>query len=328
MDKKENNHHGFFKNCLKAGRAQAVAVALREMRLTSMLIVAAFALWSSGCNKPHDNSGNGQETENIRDSVYRMVRGSLGTYATPPRLSNGMVDEQKLIDELRDIHANTYNWLIWRGGKDDYDGLKHFLPAARRAGLKVWVTLVPPSEPPMPQPFGQDYDKWATELATLSKSEPNLVAWSIDDFVHNLKFFTPGYVERFLLHARAINPRFAFVPCCYFKYVTDSFAADYGHLVDGILFPYRAESSGNANLKDPALVANEIDKLKDRLGADIPVIVDVYASAHSQLGSTTPEYVQQVITAARKRAEGVMIYTHQDPVKNKDKYDIIKGAFE
>lgn len=300
---------------------------LRKMRLTSMLIIAGFVLCISGCSKSNNNSDQQQETDNRQDSAYQIVRGALGTYATPPRLPNGQVDEQKLIDQLKDIHANTYNWLIWRGGKDDYDGLKHFLPVARRAGLKVWVTLVPPSEPPASEPFGLDYKKWAAELATLSKNEPNLVAWSIDDFVQNLKVFTPEYLKEILSGARTINPYFAFIPCCYFKYVTASFAADYGQLIDGILFPYRAESSGNANLKDPSLVTGEIAKLKDKLGSDMPIIVDVYASAHSQLGSTTPEYVQEVITAARKRAEGVLIYTHQDPVKNKDKYDVIKESF-
>lgn len=253
------------------------------------------------------------------------LSGTLGTYANPPHFENGRIDQKRLIAELKDIHANTYNWLI-RTRNDDLESLKLFLPLARKAKLKVWATLVPPSEPPASEPFKLDYELWASALATLSLSEPNLVAWSIDDFVHNLKLYTPEYVIKFLAVACAINPKLAFIPCCYLKQITPSFVANYGPLLDGILFPYRAESVG-ANLQDASQVENEIAKLRVMFGPKFPIVLDIYASGHSRLGASTPEYVKEVLAAGLKTADGVLIFRHQDPVKFPAKYQIIKEGF-
>jgi len=255
----------------------------------------------------------------------RSFRGTLGTYANPPRFEDGRIDLKGLISELKDIHANTYNWLI-RTNNDDLEVLKLFLPLARKAKLKVWATLVPPSEPPASEPFKLDYERWASELALLSLAEPNLVAWSIDDFVHNLKLYTPEYVRKFLAAACAINPKLAFVPCCYFKQTTPLFARNYGHLLDGILFPYRAESVG-ANLQDASQVENEIAKLREMFGPKFPIVLDIYASGHSRLGTSTPEYLKEVLVSGLKSADGVLIFRHQDPVKFPAKYQIIKEGF-
>jgi hypothetical protein len=252
-------------------------------------------------------------------------RGTLGTYANPPRFEDGRINLQGLISELKDIHANTYNWLI-RTKHDDLETLKHFLPLAQKAKLKVWATLVPPSEPPASEPFKLDFERWASELATLSLAEPNLVAWSIDDFVHNLKIYTPEYVGKFLAAACAINPKLAFMPCCYYKQITPSFVTNYGPLLDGILFPYRAESVG-ANLQDASQVENEIVKLRAMFGLKFPIVLDIYASGHSRLGASTPEYVKEVLVAGLKTADGVLIFRHQDPVKFPAKYQIIKKGF-
>lgn len=274
------------------------------------------------CSK---NVSNDTISTNPFSKYKELVHGTLGTYAAPPLLTDGQIDMNRLIAELNDLHANTYNWLIWKRN-DDFEALKLFLPLARKANLKVWVTVVPPSEPPPSEPFKIDYEQWATQLASLSLTEPNLVAWSIDDFVHNLRVFTPEYVEKFLTAASAINPKFAFLPCCYYKQITPFFVTLYGHLLNGILFPYRAESEG-ANLKNASLVENEIAKLREMFEPDFPIVLDIYASAHSTLGATTPEYVNEALLAGMKSADGVLIYCHQDPVKSPQKYQIIKQGF-
>lgn len=176
------------------------------------------------------------------------------------------------------------------------------------------------------EPFRLDYDRWAVEFSKLSLRETNLVAWSIDDFTHNLGVYTPEHLRKMLESARAINPRLAFVPCCYYKSITPEFVTNYRPLLDGILFPYRHESGG-ANLKDPDLAEPEIKKIRELAGADLPIILDVYATAHSRLGKTTPEYVEQVMTQGRRFADGVMIYCHQNPVTESAKYGIIKRLF-
>ena len=171
--------------------------------------------------------------------------------------------------------------------------MHRFLPLARKHQIRVWVCLVPPSESPphtkyYAEPFRLDYQRWAVELARLSVREPNLVAWSIDDFQYSLRSaFAPAQMRKILGAARAINPKLAFVPCLYFPAVTARFVRDYRGLFEGILFPYRHESAG-ANLSDASLVVEEVKRIKNLVGPSIPVIVDVYASGHSTLGIPRP----------------------------------------
>jgi hypothetical protein len=243
---------------------------------------------------------------------------------------DGRVDIQRLLSELVELKANTYHWLVWHRGTD-WDDLQRFLPLARQKNILVWVCLVPPSESPphtrnYSEPFKLDYQRWAVEIAKLSLREPNLVAWSVDDFTHNLGFFTPKYLGTTLSEARKINPNLAFVPCSYSPRVTPEFANKYRHLIDGILFPYRAELTG-ANLTDPTLVESEVGTLRKILGATVPIIVDVYASAHSRLGSSTPEYVEEVMTRAIRSADGVHIYCHHSPRDGSGKARAIKRLF-
>jgi hypothetical protein len=241
------------------------------------------------------------------------------------------VDVDRLIAQLVELHANTYSFCI-HGYATDWDDLKLILPRAREKGIRVWGSLVPPSESfprtkMFAEPFRLDYERWAVEFAKLSLQETNLVAWSIDDFTHNLaKTYTPAYVKRMLDASHQINPKLAFVPCCYFPTIKPAFVTNYCSLIDGILFPYRHESAG-ANLKDPSLVEPEVKQIKALVGPSFPVVLDLYATAHSRLGATTPEYIEQAMTAGHHAADGVMIYCHQDPEKNPEKYQIIKRLF-
>jgi len=266
------------------------------------------------------------------DSAVRahVLQNTLGTYCAAPRLKNSRADIHRLVDELADVHANTYSFCIHRAATD-WDDLQQFLPLAAKKGIRVWASVVPPSESPprnklYAEPFRLDYQRWAVEFAKLSLRETNLVAWSIDDFTHNLKFYTPEYVGKMLGAAREINPRLAFVPCCYYKATTPDFVKNYQPLLDGILFPYRHESGG-ANLTDPSLVDSEVARIKSMTGPSFPVLIDVYATAHSSLGKSTPQYVQQVMTSGKSCADGVLVYCHQDPVLNPEKYQIIKRLF-
>ena len=268
------------------------------------------------------------------------LRGALGTYGrgiinfVPEGLSDGKeaaVDLKRLLSQLVDIKAKTYIWEIWRS-PSDWDDLKVFLPLARQHGIAVWVEIMPHMTRPASKPFGSDCDRWATEIAKLSLKEPNLAAWGIDDFTNDLRrygsprTYTPAVVRQFVEKARAINPRLAFIPCCYYPQLTAAFARDYRGLIDGVLFPYRHESAG-ANLTDPSLVETEVKAIKEALGPSVPVIFTFYATAHSRLGSTTPEYVRQVMIAGRRCSDGLIVYCHQDPERSPEKYRIIKELF-
>lgn len=261
----------------------------------------------------------------------QAVLGTRATFCRPPRKADGRVDTDRLVAELVDLQANSYCFCI-SDRETDWDDLKLVLPAANARNIRIWASLPPPLESlprakNSPEPFRLDYVRWATEFATLSLEQPNLVAWSIDDFSEHLKQpFTPAYLKRMLDAAHVINPRLAFVPCCYYPAMTAQFVTSYIPLLDGILYPYRHESEG-ANLKDPSLADSELKRLKGMLGPDFPVVLDIYATAHSKLGDTTAEYVELVMISGHRVADGVMIYRHQDPVANSEKYQIVRRLF-
>jgi hypothetical protein len=292
------------------------------MKMKSVLCFVALLLLA-GCASPEISP---RKATTIRAN---SLRGCRGTYNAPPRLPSGRADIPKLFAELEDIHANTYHWLI--RNNSEWEDLKTFLPEARKKNINAWVTLLPPSESPpitkaFSEPFQLDFVRWAEALARLSLQEPNLVAWSIDDFLHNQKLFTPAYVAEMVNAGRRINPKLAFAPCCYFKQITPKFATNYMSSIDGILFPYRAESVG-ANLQDATQIEKEVASLRKLIGPEIPIVLDIYATAHSRLGASTPEYVEELMIRGNKCCDGVMIYCHQHPERNAEKYQIVKKQF-
>src|SRR5215468_4677474 len=165
-----------------------------------------------------------------RTERSKVLMGTRATYCSAPRKTDGRVDVQKLVDELVEGGANTYSFCI-HAQATDWDDLKLILPRAREKGIRIWASIVPPSESPprtkaYAEPFRLDYQRWAVEFAKLGLLETNLVAWSIDDFTHNLKVYTPDYVKTMLGAARDINPRLAFVPCCYYPSITPQFVTN------------------------------------------------------------------------------------------------------
>jgi hypothetical protein len=289
------------------------------------LLVALLVQFVSGCQ-------TSRSVSSAATSRSQALLGTRATYCHAPRKPDNRVDVDRLIAELVELRANTYSFCI-HGWATDWDDLKLILPAANAKGIRVWASIVPPSESPprlknYAEPFRLDYIRWAKEFAKLSLQHTNLVAWSIDDFTHNLKIYTPEYVKEMMDASHRINPRLAFAPCCYYPTINALFATNYVPLLDGILFPYRHESGG-ANLKDPGLVESELKKLKSICGEKFPIVLDIYATAHSRLGATTPEYVDEAMQSGHRAADGVMIYCHQDPKKQNEaaKFEIVKRNF-
>ncbi len=280
-------------------------------------MLIALTLVLAGCA----TGGHGANKAALR---AQPLMGIFGTYAAEPR-TKGRVDTDRLVTELLKARVNTYNFLVHHQ-PTDWDDLLIFLPKAQAKGIKVWVTLVPPSEPPLSVPFGSDYQRWAVELAKLSLAETNLVAWSIDDFFYNEKLFTPDYIQHMVAGSHAINPQFAFVPCLYYRQVTPVRLANYARYFDGVLFPYRHEM-GKENLSDWDTLPVEIAAFHRWFGPSVPVIVDVYATKHSKLNESSPEYVRQVMEISRQQAEGVLIFCHQYEDKNPEKYHVIQNLF-
>ena len=286
-------------------------------KLIGLILLSVIGCYSSAEDLPaHDRS--------------QALRGSYCTYAAPPRLENKRVDVERLVAELLALHANTYRW-VFVPGETNVQDFKKFLPLARAQNLRVWVTVNPPSERarndtrPLDQRLAE-YQQWAADFARLSLLETNFVAWSIDDFVWNLKFFTPEATKAIVMAAREINPKLCFLPCCYYKAATPEFAKNYGPLCDGIMFPYRDESGG-ANFTNSVHLESEIKVLRERFGPSCPIIVGVFASRHSKLGISAPDYVERVMRAAQPCADGVSVYRHPNRTADPEKYEIVKRLF-
>jgi hypothetical protein len=294
--------------------------------MSRLMTISVLVLSLTGAAAPAAEAGPDTPQPLARS---RGVHGCFGTYNAAPRGQDGRVDLDRLLSDLAELRANTYHWLIWHAATD-WDDLQRFLPLARDRRLNVWVSLVPPSESPpktrrFSEPFKLDYERWAKEIATLSTKEPALVAWSIDDFAHNLGVFTPAQTRKLVAITRAINPRLAFVPCCYYRQVTPKFADQYRDLIDGVLFPYRNESV-KPDLKSSGAVAAEVARIRLLMGP-MPVIVDVYATRHSSLGDSTPAYVGEVMAAGGDNADGVLVYCHQDKARDAEKFEVIRRCF-
>lgn len=289
------------------------------IRVLNHAVLVCFTIVIAGC------ASQGKFREAAQTARVKPLLGTFGTYDAEPRKPDARVDVDRLVAELVTIKAETYNFLIYHGS-NDWQDLKLFLPKARENNIKVWVTLVPPSEPPPSEPFRLDYQRWAVEIATLSVKEPNLVAWSIDDFSYDSKIFTVEYIKKMVEGSHSINPKLAFVPCLYFKQMKPALVEKYRPCIDGIIFPYRHEM-GKVNLSDWDTLEKEVASFRQSFGPSVPVIVDVYATKHSQLGDSTPEYVRQVMTVSHGCADGVLIYCHQYEDKSPKKYHVIKTLF-
>ena len=74
-----------------------------------------------------------------------IPRQHLADYDAEVRRPDGHVDADTLLKRLKELGVDTYYWLIWHKATD-WDDLKVFLPKASRAGIDVWVYLVPPTE--------------------------------------------------------------------------------------------------------------------------------------------------------------------------------------
>lgn len=169
----------------------------------------------------------------------------IGDYDAELR-TDGHVDNELMVERLRELGANTYMWLIWHS-PNDWADLHEFLPLAAEADITVWVYLVPPSETaathpqfPYSEPFRLDYVRWAEEIAKLSLQHKNLVGYVIDDFWGNVnpRWFTLESIGAMVDAGRAINPEIKFYPLMYFNQIGPRFIQMLGTVVDGVVAAY------------------------------------------------------------------------------------------
>jgi len=152
--------------------------------ITILFLSIQYCLTLVKRNEPNDL------TEYLRRKVI------LATYNAELRTKEGRVDVSSLIKVLLNLSANTYNFLIWHNPEYDFKDFIEFCEKANKCGLLVWADIVPPSEPPLPKPYLDDYVAWAKTFAEISLKYKCFVAFTIDDFEGNLRKFTRNYVEK------------------------------------------------------------------------------------------------------------------------------------
>jgi hypothetical protein len=230
------------------------------------------------------------------------------------------IDTPRLIAQLKDLHANNYLFQVW-GSPTDWEDLRdEFAPAARAAGIEVWVYVVPPTECWLPKgkcsyPYKMDYVAWSKAIAELSVSYPNVVGWAIDDFSAggNPDTFDTDYMERITAAADALNPDLALYTTAYYDGATsDAFLAKYAPYIEGVFFPYVDTVSSPFWRTE---LTNQLDNVVQHVKAHG---LDVHFMNYTgrQLGSAvdeSPEDVAGIIDAVRPyvadgRVAGVISY--------------------
>ncbi len=245
-----------------------------------------------------------QETERER-TLRKRLAGMLGDYDSEPRTPAKRVDIPALIAHLKAISANTYDFLIWHQ-PTDWEDLQAFLPEADKAGIKVWVTLVPPIYNPPPAPFKNDYVAWAKAIAELSLKHRNLVAWAIDDFPGPVDTrFSPENMQKIVGTARKINPELGFFPITYSNRIRCSpeWIKDYAPSIDGIMYVLNLEAESASDME------SELNDARLYLGPNKLLMVNVYgAGTGGHPVQPGVLYFRQGLRLSHELADGIRIY--------------------
>lgn len=163
------------------------------------------------------------------------------------------LDTPAMIARLKQLHVTTYTYGIWESAVDWDDLRLEFAPAARRAGIDIMVYIVPPSEcfrsdqrhlaGRCSRPFEEDYVSWAREIATLSRTFPNITSWAIDDFLvgDNAKLFTKDYLHQVRNAQDAVNPRLKWYVTLYYDQINAANLDTIKGALDGVIYPYTGD---------------------------------------------------------------------------------------
>ena len=280
-----------------------------------------------------------------RASRRQSVKGVMADYDSEPRLSDDpvgiasansetRVDVAQLVKHCEELGVNCYHFLIWHQ-PTDWEDFKLFVAAVEKSKIlterkfTIWIYLVPPSESQgmKSEPFGMDYVVWMENIARLSREHPIVSAVCIDDFYgtkENRDLYTRDYLRRMREAADKYDPSLALVTVLYWDDIDPvkelevmEEASVIGDSIDGILYPYMAQSlKKGLSHKDTYALASEIKRVRE-VYPGIPVILDIYVTKHS--GSPDlpgPKWVEGLLDIAKENADGVALYCM--PKKNKN----------
>ncbi|MFH0957037.1 MAG: hypothetical protein V1813_04215 [Candidatus Aenigmatarchaeota archaeon] len=245
-----------------------------------------------------------------------------GVYGAPPRTQNGSLDMDRLFLKVSASGADTYNFLLTDTPRD-LSELERLLPEAQRRGIKIWATILPPSElsPEMRMDMRYvDYVGTAKKIAGLSVRYENLEAWSIDNVAVDSGFFTASYLSAITSGAKEANPELLFIPVVYYANVASSGFSERASFFDGVQFYYTHFPAGESD--ESAVLLPMLQELRESF--DGKVVLGIYASPWSKDYPTSPSYVEQLLKLAKQHTDGAMIYTMD---QEGEKLAVVKGQF-
>lgn len=260
------------------------------------------------------------QNRTIFSSAQRMVVSYDGMGYDP----DGKPKIEEMISRLRDLGIKCYAYLIYTHSKEELALLPQFCDLAAKAGIEVWVTLVPPSElSPLDSgtqegaqypPYGTDYVKWAKEISSISKSHPNLSMWIIDDFSNNLNYFTPTYTKEIFAASKQETPDLLFGATIYHDALEKLDIASYSPYVEAVNWGYQNEASlyPDCGVSATSLPIEINDYWKDFPSAVL--IPCIYFTPHSSWpeGRPTVPYLEDALKIAYQDAGVVFVYLTPD----------------
>ena len=246
----------------------------------------------------------------------------LGDYVNVGvRTPEGRTDIPRLVGVLKKMNAKDYMHLVWKEKQYPFawQDFKLMAPEFRKAGIRLWLYLTPPSEG-VPEPFGGDYVRWAVECAKIAKRCPIVTGVCIDDFNANVQTFTPSYCKKMMNEAHKIAPHLSLLVVCYFGYEKAIAQHVKTGAIDGVVFPYfyphKNHSDTTKLLPQIKSYREWLDKMTKTggLSGKMPLVVMVYATKHSASPERpTAAYVKKCVDIGLQAtqdglADGVVTY--------------------
>jgi hypothetical protein len=298
---------------------------LEEGIYTLEVSVEGKTLWSGNISVKDLGRIIDENKEIVRERAKTnpFYRGIVSAYAGMVYRSDGSPDIDATLSLIKELGVNCYTYLIAYRSDKELSALSDFCSKAEKEGIEVWVYLVPPTEAPKDYPpYGLDYLKWAEAIANISLQHPNLTLWMIDDFDHNLSFFTLDYTRQIYEKSKGINPNLLFGVCVYHENLKKF--ADLGYLqyTDALLWGYQHDSS---LYPDCGIYPNSLPlEINDYLKTGKIAIPCIYFTPHSSWPEGRPikEYLQEAMKIAFEQAGICWVFTTPKP--GTFQYDVVK----
>ncbi len=231
-------------------------------------------------------------------------------------------DIPRLLAALKETGARDYMHMVWNEKRypSAWEDFHLMAPEFQKAGIRLWLYLIPPSRTDSPDPFGADYVRWAVECAKVASRYPVVKGLCIDDFNGAVKTLTPAYCKQMMEEAHKVAPHLALLVVCYFGYEKTITAHVEAGAIDGVVFPYFYP---HRNLRDTKKLRPQIESyrawLDERtqaggLHGKMPLVLMVYAEPHSESrDKPTPAYVKEclqtgLVATTEGLTDGVVTY--------------------